>query len=51
MIFIESPAFTEDVKWLLSDESHAELQWHLALYPFTGDLIRETGGLRKMRWA
>ncbi len=51
MIFIESPAFTEDVEKLLSDESYAQLQLHLAQYPFTGDLIKETGGLRKIRWA
>jgi hypothetical protein len=29
MIFIESPAFTEDVKKLLSDQSYAYLQQHL----------------------
>jgi len=48
MIFIESPAFTEDVKRLLTDESYANLQLHLAEYPFAGDLIRGTGGLRKL---
>ena len=51
MIFIESPAFTEDVKRLLTDESYAGLQLYLAQYPFTGDLIKGTGGLRKVRWA
>lgn len=51
MIFVESPAFTEDVQALLTDESYADLQLHLALYPFTGDLIKGTGGLRKVRWA
>lgn len=51
MIFIESPAFTKDVKELLTDERYADLQLHLAQYPFAGDLIRDTGGLRKVRWA
>ena len=51
MIFIESPAFTEDVQRLLTDEDYAKLQLHLAEYPFTGDLIKDTGGLRKIRWA
>ena len=51
MIFNESPVFTEDVKQLLTDESYAHLQLHLAEYPFAGDLIRGTGGLRKVRWA
>jgi mRNA-degrading endonuclease RelE of RelBE toxin-antitoxin system len=50
MIFIESPAFTEDVKALLSDEDYAALQTHLVRRPDAGDLIRETGGLRKVRW-
>jgi hypothetical protein len=51
MIFIESPAFTEDVKRLLTDESYGLLQLHLTEYPFAGDLIKGTGGLRKVRWA
>lgn len=50
MIFIETPVFTEDVKRLLTDESYAELQLHLAQYPFAGDSIKGTGGLRKVRW-
>ena len=51
MIFIESPVFTADVQKLLTDESYANLQLHLAEYPFTSDLIKDTGGLRKIRWA
>jgi hypothetical protein len=51
MIFIESPVFTEDVGRLLTDESYANLQLHLPEHPFAGDLIRDTGGLRKIRWA
>jgi hypothetical protein len=51
MIFIETPVFTEDVKKLLTDESYADLQLHLAQYPFAGDLIKGSGGLRKVRWA
>jgi hypothetical protein len=50
MIFIESPVFTEDVKRLLTDASYADLQLQLAQYPFTGDLIKGTSGLRKVRW-
>jgi hypothetical protein len=50
MIFVESPAFTEDVKALLRDEDYAALQTHLVRRPDAGDLIRETGGLRKVRW-
>lgn len=35
---------------LLSDEEYAELQGALIVNPEAGDLIRETGGLRKLRW-
>ncbi len=50
MIFIESPIFTADVKELLSDEEYGELQAYLVNYPNAGDLIAQTGGLRKVRW-
>jgi hypothetical protein len=51
MIFIESPVFTEDVRRLLDDESYGALQQRLADHPDAGELIRDTGGLRKIRWA
>ncbi len=51
MIFIETSVFTAEVKLLLRDEEYAALQSHLADNPQAGDLIRETGGLRKVRWA
>ncbi|HEJ8168684.1 type II toxin-antitoxin system RelE/ParE family toxin [Serratia marcescens] len=51
MIFIETPIFTEDVLTLLSDEEYREFQLHLAENPTSGDVIKETGGLRKVRWA
>lgn len=50
MIFIESPVFTADVKELLSDEEYSALQTYLAHRPDAGDLIIQTGGLRKVRW-
>jgi mRNA-degrading endonuclease RelE of RelBE toxin-antitoxin system len=50
MIFIESPIFTADVKDLLSDEEYAALQAHLVNNPDAGDVITQTGGLRKVRW-
>jgi hypothetical protein len=49
MVFIESPIFTADVVELLSDEEYAMLQEHLAHRPDAGDLITQTGGLRKVR--
>lgn len=50
MILIETPVFTTRVKELLPDEDYRRLQWHLARYPYAGDVIRGTGGLRKIRW-
>ena len=50
MIFIELPIFTADVKELLSDEEYAALQACLVNDPNAGDLITQTGGLRKVRW-
>ena len=51
MVFIESAIFTRQVRELLTDEEYAGLQWYLALYPNAGQVIRDTGGLRKLRWA
>ncbi len=51
MIFIETPVFTEDLMELLSDEEYTEFQKYLVQNPLGGDPIRETGGLRKIRWS
>jgi hypothetical protein len=50
MILIETPVFTAQVKELLPDEDYRRLQWHLARYPYAGDVIQGTGSLRKIRW-
>lgn len=50
MIFVETSIFTQGVKALLSDDEYGALQAHLAEYPDAGDVIKETGGLRKVRW-
>jgi hypothetical protein len=50
MVFIESAVFTRQVRELLTDEEYADLQWHLALHPKAGEVIQNTGGLRKVRW-
>ncbi|MEX1828415.1 type II toxin-antitoxin system RelE/ParE family toxin [Luteibacter sp. CQ10] len=49
--FIETPLFTRQITELLDDESYAEFQRVLAENPEAGDLIRNTGGLRKIRVA
>ena len=51
MIFIETPIFTEDLLNLLSDGEYSEFQKYLASNPLAGDVIQNTGGLRKVRWA
>ena len=35
----------------MDDDSYAGLQSHLARHPDSGDVIRGSGGLRKIRWA
>jgi len=51
VIFIETPIFTDDLLSLLSDDEYAEFQKYLADNPMAGDVIQQTGGLRKIRWA
>ncbi len=51
MIFIETPIFTADLYELLTDDEYAEFQRYLADNPRLGDVIQDTGGLRKIRWA
>ena len=51
MIFIEIASFTEDLKGLLSDDEYRAFQQFLAAKPDIGDVIRGTGGVRKVRWA
>ena len=50
MIFIETSVFTSHIKELLDDENYRQLQNALLLNPELGDLIKGSGGLRKVRW-
>jgi len=49
VIFIELPAFTAAVNELLDDAGYAEFQKELLAQPDKGDLIKGSGGLRKVR--
>ncbi len=51
MRFVETPVFTRTVTALLDEEQYRALQLALALRPEQGDLIRGSGGLRKLRWS
>jgi len=49
--FIESPVYSDQIDDLLSEEDHRQLQMHLLERPDRGDVIKGSGGLRKLRWA
>ena len=48
---VETPTFIHRAERLLSDDEHAELIDFLAFNPLAGDLIPDTGGVRKVRFA
>ena len=50
LTFIETPIFTKQIKSLIDDNSYAELQKEISSEPEKGDLIRASGGVRKIRW-
>lgn len=47
----EFPPFTAQADAYLTDEERDALIDYIAWHPEAGDLIRGTGGLRKLRWA
>lgn len=49
--FRETEVFTKVITGLLADDEYAELQGALIVDPEAGDLIKETNGLRKLRWS
>ena len=49
--FVETPLFTRLVERYLSDDGYVELQNYLAEHPEAGDVVRGSGGVRKLRWA
>ncbi len=51
MEFLETPVFTKLISKLISDEQYHLLQLQLSVRPESGDLIRGSGGIRKVRWA
>lgn len=48
--FIESAAFERVRAVYLDDDEYAELQQFMMKDPETGDIVRESGGVRKLRW-
>jgi len=49
LTFIESRGFTEKLRALVDDEAYRVSQNELLSNPEKGDLIQETGGVRKVR--
>lgn len=50
LTFIETKLFTSLVQQYLADDEYAAFQQALVTTPDAGDLIRGSGGVRKLRW-
>ncbi len=50
MIIIETTIFTKVINKLMDDDQYRELQNAIVGNPEAGDLIKKSGGLRKLRW-
>lgn len=51
MVFVETTVFSKLLRGYLSDDEYRELQSYLIERPDVGALIRDSGGVRKVRWA
>lgn len=49
--FVETSIFTKQIKELATDDELKNLQVELIAHPEKGDVIKDTGGLRKVRMA
>jgi hypothetical protein len=51
MTVVETPFFLRKAAGLLDEEERSDLVAFVGAHPDTGDVIPETGGVRKLRWA
>ena len=51
MMIIETPIFTKLINELMSDDEYRALQEALIMRPELGVVIKNSGGLRKLRWS
>lgn len=51
MTVVETERFLKDVKPIMSDSEREELVAFVGASPEAGEIIPETGGVRKIRWA
>ncbi len=50
LTFVESPLFSKHIYDYLDDEEYAAFQLYLASTPEAGALVKDSGGIRKVRW-
>jgi mRNA-degrading endonuclease RelE of RelBE toxin-antitoxin system len=50
MTVVETPFFLRKASSLLDEEARSELVVFLGMNPESGNIIPETGGVRKLRW-
>lgn len=50
MVIVETPVFTRLIQEFMSDDEYWVIQEVLVQRPDVGDLIKGSGGLRKVRW-
>lgn len=51
MMIIETPIFTKLITQFMSDDEYRALQEALIMRPELGVVIKNSGGLRKLRWS
>ena len=51
VIFVETSLFTRLLPDYLTDDEYGALQSYLMMKPDAGNLVRGSGGVRKVRWA
>jgi len=51
MVFIETSVFTKLLSQYVRDDEYRLFQQHLIENPLKGDVVKGSGGIRKIRWA
>ena len=51
MVIVETPIFTKLISQIMNDDEYKELQEALIIKPDLGVVIKNSGGLRKVRWS
>lgn len=47
---IETAGYLKDAEKLFDEDERSEIVAYIGRYPDSGDVIEETGGVRKLRW-